>query len=72
MRYSISNTAEYGDYRTGKRLITEDTRKEMKPVSYTHLKSGCANCAHFCSKTTAKSLRLAQVGGGDVVHIRCV
>ena len=32
MRYSISNTAEYGDYRTGKRLITEDTRKEMKNI----------------------------------------
>lgn len=32
MRYSISNTAEYGDYRTGKRLITEDTRKEMREV----------------------------------------
>ena len=32
MRYSISNTAEYGDYRTGKRLITEATRKEMKKV----------------------------------------
>jgi ketol-acid reductoisomerase len=32
MRYSISNTAEFGDYRTGKRLITEDTRKEMKKV----------------------------------------
>ena len=32
MRYSISNTAEYGDYRTGKRLITEETRKEMKAV----------------------------------------
>ena len=32
MRYSISNTAEYGDYRTGKRLITEDTRKEMKQI----------------------------------------
>ena len=32
MRYSISNTAEYGDYRTGKRLITADTRKEMKKV----------------------------------------
>ena len=32
MRYSISNTAEYGDYRTGRRLITEDTRKEMKQV----------------------------------------
>lgn len=32
MRYSISNTAEYGDYRTGKRLITEETRKEMAKV----------------------------------------
>ena len=32
MRYSISNTAEYGDYRTGKRLITEETRAEMKKV----------------------------------------
>ena len=32
MRYSISNTAEYGDYRTGRRLITEETRKEMKNV----------------------------------------
>ena len=32
MRYSISNTAEYGDYRTGKRLITDATRKEMKAV----------------------------------------
>lgn len=32
MRYSISDTAEYGDYRTGKRIITEDTRKEMKQI----------------------------------------
>ncbi len=32
MRYSISNTAEYGDYRTGRRLITDDTRKEMKKI----------------------------------------
>lgn len=32
MRYSISDTAEYGDYCTGKRIITEDTRKEMKKV----------------------------------------
>ena len=32
MRYSISDTAEYGDYVTGKRIITEDTRKEMKKV----------------------------------------
>ncbi|MBV7272697.1 ketol-acid reductoisomerase [Clostridium thailandense] len=32
MRYSISDTAEYGDYCTGSRLITEDTRKEMKKI----------------------------------------
>jgi ketol-acid reductoisomerase len=32
MRYSVSNTAEYGDYITGPRIITEETRKEMKKV----------------------------------------
>ena len=32
MRYSISDTAEYGDYRTGRRIITEETRKEMKQI----------------------------------------
>jgi ketol-acid reductoisomerase len=32
MRYSISDTAEYGDYVTGKRIITDDTRKEMEKV----------------------------------------
>ena len=32
MRYSISDTAEYGDYRTGKRIITEETRKEMRNI----------------------------------------
>lgn len=32
MRYSISDTAEYGDMMIGKRIITEDTRKEMKKV----------------------------------------
>jgi ketol-acid reductoisomerase len=32
MRYSISDTAEYGDYTTGQRIITEETKKEMKKV----------------------------------------
>lgn len=32
MRYSISDTAEYGDYTVGPRIITEETRKEMKRV----------------------------------------
>ena len=32
MRYSISDTAEFGDYEIGKRIITEETKKEMKKV----------------------------------------
>jgi len=32
MRYSISDTAEYGDYVTGPRIITEETKKEMKRI----------------------------------------
>jgi ketol-acid reductoisomerase len=32
MRYSISDTAEYGDMMIGRRLITQETRKEMKKV----------------------------------------
>lgn len=32
MRYSVSDTAEYGDYSVGKRIITEDTKNEMRKV----------------------------------------
>ena len=32
MRYSISNTAEFGDYKTGPRIITAETKAEMKRV----------------------------------------
>ena len=32
MRYSISNTAEYGDYITGPKIITDETKKAMKKV----------------------------------------
>jgi ketol-acid reductoisomerase len=32
MRYSISNTAEYGDYTRGPRIITDQTRAEMKRI----------------------------------------
>lgn len=60
MRYSISNTAEYGDYRTGTRIITEDTRKEMKKV-LTEIQDGTfasewiqENRAGGCAKFLAK------------------
>jgi ketol-acid reductoisomerase len=32
MRYSISNTAEYGDYTRGPRVVTDETKKEMKKI----------------------------------------
>jgi len=32
MRYSVSNTAEYGDLTRGPRIITEETRKEMRKI----------------------------------------
>ncbi len=32
MRYSVSNTAEYGDYVTGPKIITEETKKTMKKI----------------------------------------
>jgi ketol-acid reductoisomerase len=39
MRYSISNTAEYGDYTSGPRAITDETRAEMKRI-LTDIQSG--------------------------------
>ncbi|MDR1959185.1 MAG: ketol-acid reductoisomerase [Planctomycetaceae bacterium] len=32
MRYSVSNTAEYGDYTRGPRIVTAETKKEMKKI----------------------------------------
>ncbi len=32
MRYSVSDTAEYGDYTRGPRIVTAETRKEMKKI----------------------------------------
>ncbi len=49
MRYSISDTAEFGDYETGKRLITEETKKEMKKV-LTEIQDGT-----FASKWIAEN-----------------
>jgi len=32
MRYSISNTAEFGDYVSGPKIVTEDTKEEMRAI----------------------------------------
>ncbi len=57
MRYSISNTAEYGDYITGPKVVTEETKKAMKKVlsdiqdgTFAKdflLEMGAANKVHF-------------------------
>lgn len=39
MRYSVSNTAEYGDYTRGPRIVTEQTKAEMKKI-LTEIQSG--------------------------------
>ncbi len=39
MRYSISNTAQYGDLTRGPRIITEETKNEMKKI-LTEIQSG--------------------------------
>ena len=45
MRYSISNTAEYGDITTGPRIITDETKAEMKRV-LADIQSG-RSCKNF-------------------------
>ena len=62
MRYSISNTAEYGDYRTGKRLITAETRKEMKKV-LTEMSPNGGRKVHFLAKRRMEAeLPIEKVG----------
>ena len=57
MRYSISNTAEYGDYITGPKIITEDTKKAMKKV-LSDIQDG----------TFAKDFLLDKSDAGSQVH----
>lgn len=73
MRYSISDTAEYGDYEIGKRIITEETKKEMKKV-LSEIQDGtfagkwitenkAAGRAHFLATRKVKAEhQLEQVG----------
>ncbi len=65
MRHSVSDTAEYGDYAVGRRIITEDTKKEMRQVlkeiqegsfARDFILENQANMAHF------KAMRRIQAG----------
>ena len=61
MRYSISNTAEYGDYITGPKIITEDTKKAMKKV-LSDIQDG----------TFAKDFLLDMSDAGSQVHFNAM
>ena len=61
MRYSISNTAEYGDYITGPKIITEDTKKAMKKV-LSDIQDG----------TFAKDFLLDMSSAGSQVHFNAM
>ena len=61
MRYSISNTAEYGDYITGPKIVTEDTKKAMKKV-LTDIQDG----------TFAKDFLLDMSPAGGQAHFRAM
>ena len=60
MRYSISNTAEYGDYITGPKIVTEDTKKAMKKI-LSDIQDG----------TFAKDFLLEMSAGGQA-HFRAL
>lgn len=61
MRYSISNTAEYGDYITGPKLITEETKKTMKKI-LSDIQDG----------TFAKEFLLDMSDAGSQVHFNAL
>ena len=61
MRYSISNTAEYGDYITGPKIVTEDTKKAMKKV-LSDIQDG----------TFAKDFLLDMSDAGSQVHFKAM
>ena len=61
MRYSISNTAEYGDYITGPKIVTEDTKKAMKKV-LSDIQDG----------TFAKEFLLDMSPAGRQVHFKAM
>jgi len=61
MRYSISNTAEYGDYVTGPKIITEDTKKAMRKI-LSDIQDG----------TFAKEFLLDMSDAGAQVHFKAM
>ena len=75
MRYSISNTAEFGDYITGPKIITEDTKKAMKQI-LTDIQDGTfaknwllenqINAPHFLAMRRRAAQHPSEVVGAEL------
>src|ERR1043165_9826657 len=59
MRYSVSDTAEYGDYTRGKRVVNDQTRAEMKKI-LSEVQSGEFAKAWICENKTGRKNFLAM------------
>jgi len=75
MRYSVSNTAEYGDYITGPKIVTEETKKAMKQIlsdiqdgtfAKDWLLENQAGCPHFNAMRKNQTLHPAEEIGEEL------
>jgi ketol-acid reductoisomerase len=75
MRYSISDTAEYGDYTRGPRVVTEETRKAMAKIldeiqsgefAREWLEEGRLGAPHLLEKRAAEQAELIERVGGEL------
>ncbi|MBW7916836.1 MAG: ketol-acid reductoisomerase [Trueperaceae bacterium] len=67
MRYSVSNTAEFGDYRTGPRIVTDATKAEMKRV-LAEIRNG-SFAADFLSENVTGQPRLKAGRKNTEMHL---
>ena len=75
MRYSISNTAEYGDYITGPKIVTEETKKAMRQIlsdiqdgtfAKDWLLENQSGCAHFNAMRKKAAAHPSEVIGKEL------
>ncbi|MCB6609009.1 ketol-acid reductoisomerase [[Clostridium] symbiosum] len=75
MRYSISNTAEFGDYITGPKIVTDETKKAMKQI-LTDIQDGTfaknwllenqVNCPHFNAMRKKEAAHQLEATGKEL------
>jgi ketol-acid reductoisomerase len=75
MRYSISNTAEFGDYTRGPRIVTDETKAEMRKIlkeiqdgefAKEWILENKANCATFLAKRRRNQTSTVETVGKEL------